>query len=359
MSDKEKVEIATNVTTIVTTLEGAAIINRATALKELRQSSEITGMFTSITDDDITEAENEPPEPGEDDGVPPPIAPEQDDLVDQDEAGEGGAGAAREPAEARSAGASERGKAGAKDRARPRSRARTRDGDDFSESDHPRGKGGQFAKGSGGGSARTEKTLHGPDKAKAALKDWKARTPYTDVEDLLAVTPANQSHLEKAGALISEATKAVFKTPGQKKPEGAREKMERKKYASAAELTDLARGGFTAETPEQADHIVSELKKHYDIIDEGWGQSQTGYVDRKVMVRFDNGQVGEVQVWEPSFYKAKNKEGGHDAYEDWRKMPDHSTPEALALEDKQRALYAAASARAAPVWAGVLPGKAG
>ena len=223
MSDKEKVEIATNVTTIVTTLEGAAIINRATALKELRQSSEITGMFTSITDDDITEAENEPPEPGEDDGVPPPIAPEQDDLVDQDEAGEGGAGAAREPAEARSAGASERGKAGAKDRARPRSRARTRDGDDFSESDHPRGKGGQFAKGSGGGSARTEKTLHGPDKAKAALKDWKARTPYTDVEDLLAVTPANQSHLEKAGALISEATKAVFKTPGQKKPEGARE----------------------------------------------------------------------------------------------------------------------------------------
>jgi hypothetical protein len=41
-------------------MEGG-IIDRATALKELRQSSEVTGVWTNITDEQIEEAENEPP----------------------------------------------------------------------------------------------------------------------------------------------------------------------------------------------------------------------------------------------------------------------------------------------------------
>ena len=45
----------------VNTAEGSGIIDRATALKELKQSSHTTGIFSNITAEMITEAENEPP----------------------------------------------------------------------------------------------------------------------------------------------------------------------------------------------------------------------------------------------------------------------------------------------------------
>ena len=38
-------------------------------------------------------------------------------------------------------------------------------------------------------------------------------------------------------------------------------------------------------------------------------------IDRKAMVRFDNGQVGEVQIWHPDLLRAKEKEGGHKGVE--------------------------------------------
>ncbi|WP_210253152.1 DUF1073 domain-containing protein [Beijerinckia sp. L45] len=91
MSDKEKVEIAKTVADTVGTLEGATIISKATALRELRQASQATGMFSSITDKDIEDAENEPPPPGEDDDLPEPPAPGEGDEVepDGDEPGNG------------------------------------------------------------------------------------------------------------------------------------------------------------------------------------------------------------------------------------------------------------------------------
>ena len=39
------------------------IVTEQTALKELRQSSEITGIWSSITDEDIERANDEPPAP--------------------------------------------------------------------------------------------------------------------------------------------------------------------------------------------------------------------------------------------------------------------------------------------------------
>ena len=61
LSDKEKADIATTVATAVGGLERDAVFDRATALKELKQSSKITGIFTNITTEMVTEAENEPP----------------------------------------------------------------------------------------------------------------------------------------------------------------------------------------------------------------------------------------------------------------------------------------------------------
>lgn len=61
MSDTDKATIAGGVTNAVVAASDAGLIDRATALKELRQSSEITGVFSNVTDEDIEEAEAEPP----------------------------------------------------------------------------------------------------------------------------------------------------------------------------------------------------------------------------------------------------------------------------------------------------------
>lgn len=60
LSEAEKAEIAKNVGDTVGAAYGDGIISRPVALKELKQSAETTGVFSNISDADITEAENEP-----------------------------------------------------------------------------------------------------------------------------------------------------------------------------------------------------------------------------------------------------------------------------------------------------------
>lgn len=75
LSETEKATIAeTNMRTI-NSAEESGLVDRATALKEIKQQSRVTGMFTNVTDEFITEAENEePPLPEE------PIGHEPDDM---------------------------------------------------------------------------------------------------------------------------------------------------------------------------------------------------------------------------------------------------------------------------------------
>lgn len=61
LSDSEKADIAVKVTTAVAGASDSGLIDRATALKELRQSSQVTGIYSNVTDDDIKAAEEEPP----------------------------------------------------------------------------------------------------------------------------------------------------------------------------------------------------------------------------------------------------------------------------------------------------------
>jgi hypothetical protein len=61
LSDKEKADIAGAVTTAVDTAMEAGIIDKPTAMKELKQSSETTGVYTNITEEDIEAASLEPP----------------------------------------------------------------------------------------------------------------------------------------------------------------------------------------------------------------------------------------------------------------------------------------------------------
>lgn len=61
MSDDQRADVGTKTTTAIVGAYDSQIIDRATALKELRQASRVTGLFTNITDEQIAEAENEPP----------------------------------------------------------------------------------------------------------------------------------------------------------------------------------------------------------------------------------------------------------------------------------------------------------
>lgn len=59
LNAKEKAEIAAQIATAVTTVEGTTALKPSGVLKELKRSSETTGVFASITDEDIRRAETE------------------------------------------------------------------------------------------------------------------------------------------------------------------------------------------------------------------------------------------------------------------------------------------------------------
>lgn len=61
MSAKEKADIARTTAETVTGTWESGLIDKETALQELRQSASDTGIFTNISDEDITEAEGEAP----------------------------------------------------------------------------------------------------------------------------------------------------------------------------------------------------------------------------------------------------------------------------------------------------------
>lgn len=65
MDDVQKAEVASKVQTAVSSLVNDGIISRKTALMELKQSSRKTNIFSNITDEEIEQAEDEVPEPGE------------------------------------------------------------------------------------------------------------------------------------------------------------------------------------------------------------------------------------------------------------------------------------------------------
>ena len=65
MSDEQKANIANTNAQTITAYTNAGIFERDTALKEIKQLSDITSVGSNITDEDITEAEDEEPPTGE------------------------------------------------------------------------------------------------------------------------------------------------------------------------------------------------------------------------------------------------------------------------------------------------------
>lgn len=171
------------------------------------------------------------------------------------------------------------------------------------------------------------------------IAESKSLQPFDTVDELYERAPAVQSKLEAVGKSISEKLGVKFKTPGLKLRSTTDEKMGRKGFKSAKELTDVVRSGFVAGTPRKADEIVVELANDFDVIDEGWVKTPEGYFDRKVLVKTEDGVMGEVQIWSEALLNAKEKKG-HALYTKWRSAKTKA--QRWLLAQRMKKLYAQA-----------------
>jgi len=232
-----------------------------------------------------------------------------------------------------------------------------RDDAPFRESDHPRDNDGKFTAGGGGGGAApkpSSKTYRpavratGARQAAARKQQWQLEAPKT-VAALYETAQANQDALAKAADAIARRVGTAFKNPGIKGRKRLTEKLRNRK---ANRITDVVRGGFDAATPADGDRIVKLLGEKFEVADEGWQKTPAGYFDRKVMVRFEDGSIGEIQLWPPGMLEAKEKGGGHKLYEKWRSL-DPGSPDAVKLNEEMKAFYAKVEGAMPETWRGV------
>jgi hypothetical protein len=186
--------------------------------------------------------------------------------------------------------------------------------------------------------------------------------PHRTFDEIYAVATERQNELNDIGQGIADELGVEFKTSpdGPKLRSTAENKMGVKGYDSPSQITDIVRAGFLLDVPEKADAIIARLAEHFDVMDEGWKVTDAGYFDRKALVRFDDGTVAEIQMWEPKVLHAKEERGaypeitgtdknGHDIYKEMLKHPKNS-PEYVRLESEQKVLYGKALSEAGPSW---------
>lgn len=179
-----------------------------------------------------------------------------------------------------------------------------------------------------------------------------AAKPMT-IDDLYAIAPAVDQRMREIGDAIALDLGVAFKPGPLKVRADAEAKLIRKRYNSAAQITDVVRGGFIITTPERADQVVAALKQRYgNVTDEGWFITPVGYIDRKVMAVDVDGLPVEFQLWQPELLKAKNN-GGHALYSEARK-PELDEALRADLQSQQIALYSEAAARISDDWKAAL-----
>lgn len=70
-------------------------------------------------------------------------------------------------------------------------------------------------------------------------------------------------------------------------------------------ISDAARTGITFATIDQGEAFVAAIAKKFHLVDEGFTLTGAGYFDRKLIVVFDGGGLGEIQMWPPGMLAAK------------------------------------------------------
>lgn len=200
----------------------------------------------------------------------------------------------------------------------------------------------------------------GVETAKDAKANWAQVSPITHVEHLFERAHEHQRALTSMAGL-AQRFGGVWKDPGIKGQPRVKEKIAEGK--APGRINDVVRGGFLVNYPQQSDEIINELARHHQIADEGWDTNESGYFDRKALLRFPSGMVGEIQFWHPELFSAKQRKGylfpgvsGHDLYEQYRALSDKDQKSGygLGLRRRQQALYELARSRLPPEWDEVL-----
>jgi hypothetical protein len=114
----------------------------------------------------------------------------------------------------------------------------------------------------------------------------------------------------------------------------------------------LVYSGFTVSVPEQAEQIIAEMAKEFEVADYGWAKTPTGYFDRRLCIRLPNGMLGEVQIWPTGMIEAK-REYVFAVFKQWRELPPGSQRKGD-LFDRTTAIYKAVAEKLSPEWGNVL-----
>lgn len=189
-----------------------------------------------------------------------------------------------------------------------------------------------------------------PSTAAAVTKAYIGNQPARAFDDIYGGRAEMwQAQLGVAGDDIARQVGARFGNPGIKKRAEAEAKIGRKNYRSTSQITDIVRAGFMVDHPDQVQRIINMLAQRFRVLDEGWKINDVNYFDRKALVQFPDGTIGEIQFWEPSLIAAKNGEG-HKLYEKARALPP-GDPGRVAAEQAQRDLYGEIVSSLDPAWA--------
>lgn len=189
--------------------------------------------------------------------------------------------------------------------------------------------------------------------AKAVELQAKANQAFVSVDDLMERAARNHDDLTVQIRAAAESVGAKQKVAPLKLRERVEEKIRDKYAGDLNRITDVARGGIEAETNEIADAFVEALSQRYKVIDEGYSFTAEGYFDRKLAVIFDDGQVGEIQIWPPGMLDAKGPKGGHDLYKISRDLAQPEEARAKAVADMQQ-LYADVANNLSDSWKALL-----
>jgi len=189
--------------------------------------------------------------------------------------------------------------------------------------------------------------------AKAIELQAKTNQAFVSVDDLMERAARNHDDLTVQIRAAAESVGAKQKVARLKLRERVEEKIRDKYAGDLNRITDVARGGIEAETNEIADAFVEALSQRYKVIDEGYSFTAEGYFDRKLSVIFDDGQIGEIQIWPSGMLDAKGPKGGHDLYKISRDLAQPEEARVKAVADMQQ-LYAGVAANLSDSWKALL-----
>ena len=132
---------------------------------------------------------------------------------------------------------------------------------------------------------------------------------------------ADSMNLEKAPKYKYDAKKDKLIDVEIKELDTIKDKMVRKNFEVAGDITDPVRTRIYIETPQEADEVARRISQRFPTIDSGnQVYSKTGFVDRKLNVQYvgANGEqiVGEIGLITKPMAKAADD--GHILYEDLR-----------------------------------------